>query len=33
LIVQLLADAVLAGKAAEGALKQELAEGTVSAGA
>jgi small subunit ribosomal protein S2 len=32
LIVQLLADAVSAGKAAEGALKQEQTEGAVSAG-
>jgi small subunit ribosomal protein S2 len=32
LIVQLLADAVLAGKAADGALRQEQSEGAVSAG-
>jgi small subunit ribosomal protein S2 len=32
LIVQLLADAVLAGKAAEGTLKQEMSEGAVAAG-
>ena len=32
LIVQLLADAIVAGKAAAGAMKQEQAEGAVSAG-